>query len=82
MSQETINEMETRGSEADLDPAERLALAFAEQMTLDAHSVPEGTWTELRRCFDEGQIVEIAAVAALFNGFNRFNDALEVEVTR
>ncbi|MDP9351776.1 MAG: hypothetical protein M3P51_09600 [Chloroflexota bacterium] len=82
MSQETINEMEARGSEADLDPTERAALEFAEQMTLDAHNVREDTWTELRRCFDEGEIVELAAVAALFNGFNRFNDALEVEVTR
>lgn len=82
MSQETIDEMEARGSDADLEPAERAALAFAEQMTLDARNVREDTWTELGHCFDEGQIVEIAAVTALFNGFNRFNDALEVEVTR
>ena len=31
--------------------------------------------------FDDGQIVELAAVIGLFNYFNRFNDALRVEIT-
>ncbi len=82
MSQETIDEMETRGSDADVDSREAAALAFAEHMTLNARAVPDEVWVELRQHFDEGEIVEVAAVAALFNGFNRFNDALEVEVTR
>ncbi|MDP9381726.1 MAG: hypothetical protein M3Q29_16580 [Chloroflexota bacterium] len=82
MSQETIDEMETRGSDADVGGREAAALAFAEHMTLNARAVPDEVWIELRQHFDEGEIVEVAAVAALFNGFNRFNDALEVEVTR
>lgn len=31
--------------------------------------------------FDEGEIVEVAAVAGLFNYFNRFNNALAVPPT-
>lgn len=74
--------MERSDGEAGLLPDESAALAFAGAMTLDARNVPDTVWQELREHFDEGQIIEIAAVTALFNGFNRFNDALEVEVTR
>ncbi len=35
-----------------------------------------------KRNFDDGQIVELAAVIGLFNYFNRFNDALRVEITK
>lgn len=62
-------------------PAERAALSFAERMTTDARGVDEEVWAELRAHFDEGQIVELAAVIGLFNYFNRFNDALRVEIT-
>jgi len=63
-------------------PAERAALAFAERMTTDAHGVDEEVWADLRAHFDEGQIVELAAVIGLFNYFNRFNDALRIQVTQ
>jgi alkylhydroperoxidase family enzyme len=62
-------------------PAERAALTLAERMTTDAHGVDEEVWAELRTHWDEGQIVELAAVIGLFNYFNRFNDALRVDVT-
>jgi alkylhydroperoxidase family enzyme len=61
--------------------AERRALEFAAAMSRDAHSIGEGDFEALRAHFDEGQIVEIAAVAGLFNYFNRFNDALRVPPT-
>jgi alkylhydroperoxidase family enzyme len=60
----------------------RAALAFAEKLTLDSNAVPTELFEELRRHFDEGEIVEIAAVAGLFNYFNRFNNALEMEPTK
>jgi alkylhydroperoxidase family enzyme len=63
-------------------PAERAALALAERMTTDARGVDEDIWADLREHFDEGQIIELAAVIGLFNYFNRFNDALRVPVTR
>ena len=63
-------------------PAERAALTLAERMTTDAHGVDEEVWAELRAHYDEGQIVELAAVIGLFNYFNRFNDGLRVDVAR
>ncbi len=62
--------------------AERAALSLAERMTTDARGVDEELWAELREHYDEGQIIELAAVIGLFNYFNRFNDALRVDITR
>jgi alkylhydroperoxidase family enzyme len=36
----------------------------------------------VRQHFEEGEIVEIAAVAGISNYFNRFNNALQMEPTR
>ena len=51
-------------------------------MTLDSNHVDEPLWSELRKHFDEGQVVELASVIGLFNYFNRFNNALEMEPTK
>lgn len=61
---------------------ERVALEFAETLTRDSNHVSDELFTELRRHFDEGEIVEVAAVAGIFNYFNRFNNALQMEPTR
>jgi len=44
--------------------------------------VDDQLWAELRRSYDDGQIVELAAAIGLFNYFNRFNDALRMEITK
>jgi alkylhydroperoxidase family enzyme len=62
--------------------AERVALRFSEQLTRDSNAVSDELFQELRSHFEEGEIVEIAAVAGLFNYFNRFNNALQMEPTR
>jgi len=63
-------------------PAERAALTLAERMTTDAHGVNEDVWADLQANFDDGQIVELAAVIGLFNYFNRFNNLLQMEPTK
>jgi alkylhydroperoxidase family enzyme len=64
---------------AEFTPAERAAIAFAEGMTRGG--VSEATFAELRTHFDERAIVEIAAVTAVFNYTNRFNTALDMDLT-
>ena len=61
---------------------ERSALEFAEALTRDSKHVSDGLFTRLREQFNEGEIVELAAVAGLFNYFNRFNNSLQMEPTR
>lgn len=63
-------------------PRERAALEFAENLTRDSNNIGDQSFAELRRHFDEGEIVEIATVAGIFNYFNRVNNALQTEPTR
>ena len=63
-------------------PREHLALKFAEALTLDSNNVSDELFASVRQHFSEGEIIEIAAVAGLFNYFNRFNNALQMEPTR
>jgi alkylhydroperoxidase family enzyme len=74
-----LGEFEKRG---DFTAAEKSALRLAERMTIDSHTVDDELWTELRRHYDEGEIIELAAAIGLFNYFNRFNDALKMEPTK
>lgn len=62
--------------------AEKSALEFAERMTRDAHSVDDDLWNRLHQDWNDGEIVELASVSGLFNYFNRWNDALQTEITR
>jgi alkylhydroperoxidase family enzyme len=64
------------------EPAWRAAFAYADAMTTSGHAVNDELYGTLAVHWDRGQIVEITAVIGLFAYFNRFNDALRVEVTR
>ena len=66
---------------ADFTPAEQAAVSFGEALTLHPEAVPEPVFAELRKHWNERQIVEITAVACMFNSFNRFNNALQVDLT-
>ena len=81
-TEEQIAHLAEFRSRTDFNLQEKLALELAERMTRDAHSVDDAFWAELRREFDEGEIIELAAAIGLFNYFNRFNDALKMEPTR
>lgn len=58
---------------------ELVALRFAEIMTTSARDVDEELWDELQTWFDDGELVEISSVIGLFNFFNRYADAFEIE---
>jgi alkylhydroperoxidase family enzyme len=64
------------------EPAWRAAFVYADAMTASGHAVTDAVYAALAAHWDPGQVVEITAVVGLFNYFNRFNDALRVEVTR
>lgn len=66
----------------DFTEKEKVALRLAERVTRDAHTVDNQLWNEVRQHFDEGEVVELLAAIGLFNYFNRFNDALEMEPTK
>lgn len=67
---------------AAFEPSWAAALAFADAMTVSGHAVTDAIHEAVAAHWDGGQIVEIAMVVGLFAYFNRFNDALRVQVTR
>jgi len=81
-SQEQLDHLAEFESRTDFDEKEKISLRFAERMTRESHGVDEALWADLRRHFDEGEVVELAAAIGLFNYFNRFNNALEMEPTK
>ena len=66
----------------DFTPAEKAALHLAETVTRDAHAVTDDQFAELRGYYSEGEIVELLCAIGLFNYFNRFNNALNMEPTK
>jgi len=64
------------------EPAWAAALVFADAMNVSGHAVTDAVYEAVAAHWDGGQMVEIAMVVGLFAYFNRFNDALHVQVTR
>jgi uncharacterized peroxidase-related enzyme len=56
--------------------AERAALRLAHHAALVPSAATDADFAELKRFFDEGQIVEIVAAVALFGYLNRWNDTM------
>ncbi len=80
-SDEQINELANFRNRSDFTDAEKAALDLAERVTHDS-GVDDDFWNELRKFYDEGEIVELLAAIGLFNYFNRFNNALRMEPTK
>ena len=59
--------------------AERVALEYAEAMTITGQRVGDELFARLRTFFDESQIVELTAAVALENFRSKFNVPLGVE---
>ncbi len=57
-------------------------MAYARALTVDSNGVTEELFARLKNSYDEGEIVEISAMAGLFNYFNRVNNALHMEPTK
>jgi uncharacterized peroxidase-related enzyme len=66
----------------DFSAAEKAALRLAETVTLDARAVTDEQFAELRSFYSEGEIVELLCAIGLFNYFNRFNNALQMQPTK
>jgi len=59
--------------------AERVALEYAEAMTITGQRVSDELFARLRGLFDEAQIVELTAAVALENFRSKANVALQVQ---
>jgi uncharacterized peroxidase-related enzyme len=66
----------------DFTPAEKATLRLAETVTRNANAVTDDQFAELRSFYSDGEIVELLCAIGLFNYFNRFNNALQMEPTK
>lgn len=64
---------------AKLSDAEKAALSYAEALTVNPGDIPGVVFSNLEKYYTESQIVEITAIAALYNMINRFNEALKLD---
>ncbi len=77
-TEEEIDEMNDPAT-ADIDDSEKVALRYAESLTLNPGNIPDDVFEDLKQYYSESQIVEITAIAALYNMINRFNEALKLD---
>lgn len=63
-------------------PDVQAALSLADAITQGNGHIGDDVWAQAAAHFDEGQLIELVADIGLFNYFNRFNNALDIEITR
>ena len=81
-SDEQLQDLSNFDKRTDFSEKEKTALRLTEKMTKGDGHIDEALWQELRAAFDEGEVVELTSAIGLFNYFNRFNNALEMEPTK
>lgn len=57
---------------------ERLALEYADCMTITGREVSDEMFSQLRRLYDDDALVELTAIIAWENASSKFNRALRV----
>ena len=80
-SDEQLSDLANFRNRSDFTDAEKIALDLAERVTRDS-GVDDDFWSQLRKYYDEGEVIELLAAIGLFNYFNRFNNALRMEPTK
>lgn len=78
VSDEKIDALADYASSELYTEAERLALEFADAMTITGRDVSDELFAQLRRHFDEDALVELTATIAWENASSKFNRALRV----
>ncbi len=63
-----------------LDEVDRLVRDYAVQVTTRPQYMRDEIFTRLKQHFDEAQIVELTLRIALCGFFNRFNDAMQIDM--
>ena len=62
------------------DARQKAVLRWTEAMTLNTAKHDDAAWAEMRRHFNDTEIVEISMACALFNMANRLNDSFRTEL--
>lgn len=78
LSDEKILALEEYASSPLYDGRERVALEYADRMTITGQEVDDAFFETLREHYSDDEIVELTAVIAWENSSSKFNRALRV----
>jgi alkylhydroperoxidase family enzyme len=78
VSDEKIEALENYATSDLYNAAERIALEYADAMTITGRDVSEDLFARLRSFYSEDEIVELTATIAWENSSSKFNRALRV----
>jgi alkylhydroperoxidase family enzyme len=78
-SEDKIQQVEQAATSPLFSERERVALAYAEVMTVTGQKVTDELFARVRQHFSEPEIVELTAAVALENFRSKFNTALGIE---
>jgi alkylhydroperoxidase family enzyme len=78
VSDEKINSLPDYSSNELYSEAERVALEFADSMTITGRDVSDELFARLRKFYDEDALVELTATIGWENASSKFNRALRV----
>jgi alkylhydroperoxidase family enzyme len=78
VSDEKILALEDYTNSAHFTAAERIALQYADAMTLSDQDVDDALFAQLREHYDDDQIVELTMAIAWENASSKFNRALRI----
>ena len=78
VSDEKILALEDYATSPLYEEKERVALEYAERMTITGQDVDDALFSRLRGFFDEDALVELTAAIAWENASSKFNRALRV----
>ena len=78
VSNEKIEALSNYATSDLYDDAERVALEFADNMTITGREVNDELFERLRKFYDDDALVELTATIAWENASSKFNRALRV----
>jgi alkylhydroperoxidase family enzyme len=78
VSDEKINALASYATSEYYGEAERVALEYADCMTITGREVSDELFARLRRFYDDDAIVELTEIIAWENASSKFNRALRV----
>jgi uncharacterized peroxidase-related enzyme len=67
--------------DAPFTESEKAGFRYADKLHGSAHDVDDPTYTKAKQYFDDQQMIELSAVAAAFEFFPRFVNALAIPIT-
>jgi uncharacterized peroxidase-related enzyme len=79
--EDQIEAVKTDFEQGAFTPTEKLGLRCAEKIHRSGRDLDDALFAELKNAYDDAQIIELVATAAVFEFFPRFVDGLRIPVT-